>query len=81
MRRAKSEKNIEVAYVCNGNNPKCRGKYGCYYATTNGIRGGCMHTLEAEYAKNKPVDPRKHPDIFEKFSYGDTVRYYEKYSE
>ena len=81
MRRAKSEKEVQVAYICNGKNPKCCGKYGCYYTPTNGVRGACSHTLDPKYAKNKPMDPRKHPDIFDKFSYGDTVRYYEKFVE
>ena len=68
----------EVAYICNGKNPKCEGKYGCYYRIDQGIRGGCMHTTDREYAKYRPRDPEKYPEYFDAFSYGNRTRYYER---
>lgn len=73
-----SKKVYEVAYVCNGKDPDCCGKQGCYYVNQNGRRGPCIHTTDPNYAKNKPVDPKKYPDRFDKFSYEDHVRYYER---
>lgn len=74
----KQKKVVEVAYICNGKNQDCKGKDSCYYQNS-GRHGGCLHTMNTRYAKNKPVDPKKHPDRFDKFNSGDVVRYYEKY--
>lgn len=75
-------KTYEIAYLCNGKNPKCRGRAGCYYAKpVNGVIGGCLHTREKQYAKNRILKdqehPREYPDRFERFTCGDIVRYYE----
>lgn len=78
---AKREKQYEVAYICNGLNPKCRGTLGCYYQElTNGMHGGCMHTKDKRYALNEILEdnPKNHPDRFDKYESGDIVRYYEK---
>ena len=74
----KQKPKYEVAWVCNGYNPKCRGKIGCYYRVSNGVRGACMHTLDPLYAKYGALDPKKHRERFEKFSYKDQIRYYER---
>lgn len=72
-------KDYEVAYICNGRNPKCSGKQGCYYRPTNSIKGPCMHTIDREYAKNGARDPRKNKDLFDRFEANGVTRYYEKY--
>lgn len=74
------KKVYETAYICDGTNPKCSGKPGCYYRK-DGRHGPCMHTQDKRYAKNKKLDPKKNRDAFDKFSYGDVVRYYEKTSK
>ena len=71
------KKSYEVAYICNGKDPDCR-KTGCYYKIQNGRKGPCMHTTNPKYAKNKPLDPREHRDLFDKFSYEGQVKYYER---
>lgn len=71
------KKTYEVAYICNGKDPNCR-KTGCYYKIQNGRRGPCMHTTDPKYAKNKPLNPKEHRDMFDRFSHGDQVRYYER---
>lgn len=71
----------ETAWLCNGKNPKCKGREGCYYVITNGIRGGCSHTLERAYAIHKSRDPKKNPNWFDRFKVSDLVRYYERDSE
>lgn len=72
-----AKKTYEVAYICNGKDPNCK-KTGCYYKIQNGRRGPCMHTQNTKYAKNKIADPRADKDRFDRFRYGDQVRYYEK---
>lgn len=72
------EKKYEIAYICNGKVPKCSGKQGCYYRKDD-RHGPCSHTTDSKYAKNIMFDPEKNPDIFEKFQYGELIRYYEKY--
>jgi len=72
----------EIAYICNGRNPKCCGKQGCYYGPkVNGITGSCSHTLDPKYAAFKPArgHPCHYPERFDRVSVGDQVRYYEKY--
>lgn len=73
------QKTYEVAYICNGQNPKCNCKSNCFYYPTKGIKGACMHTTDPKYAKNKPKDPKQNKDLFDKFTVGDITRYYEKY--
>ena len=74
-----SKKTYEFAYICNGRNPACGCKVGCYYRPTNGFKGACMHTTDKKYAKNGARNPKKNRDLFDKFVVGDIVRYYEKY--
>lgn len=75
-------KDYEVAWVCNGRNPKCKGREGCYYVLHNGIWGSCSHTRDPKYAMHKPVrDPKKQKGWFDKFVLGDQVRYYERDTE
>ncbi|WP_458459289.1 hypothetical protein [Pseudobutyrivibrio sp.] len=76
---AKKTKEYEVAWLCNGKNPKCRNRPGCYYNIQNGIRGSCDHTMDPKYAINKNLDPKKDKDRFDKFTLGDQIRYYERW--
>lgn len=78
---SRGKKQYEVAYICNGKDPKCIHKTGCFYKITNGIRGSCSHTRDIQYAINKKINPEKNPDRFEKFKCGDNVRYYERFTE
>ena len=77
------DRNYEIAYICNGKNPKCRGRVGCYYAEpVNGIMGGCCHTLDERYSLHKPASdhPSRHPERFDKVECEGRVRYYERFS-
>ena len=74
----KVKKEQQVAYLCNGENPKCSGKDGCYYRT-DGKHGPCSHTLNPKYAKNKEVTPENNEDKFDKHESESIVRYYEKF--
>jgi len=73
-------KSYEVAYICNGKNPKCAKRSGCFYRIENGIRGACSHTRDPKYAIHKRINPKTHPEMFDKVKCGDNVRYYEKFS-
>lgn len=73
-----TNKDYEVAYICNGKDPKCSNKTGCYYKITNGIRGSCSHTTNPKYAVHKKLDPKKNPEMFDKFSTIQGTRYYER---
>ena len=44
----------KIAYICNGLNPKCSGKVGCFKQPGAVFDDStvCTHTLETEYAKN-----------------------------
>ena len=75
------KQSYEIAWLCNGKDPKCAGKNGCFYIINNGIRGSCSHTKDIRYALHKKLDPKKNPDRFDKFKYKDQVRYYERYFE
>lgn len=76
------KQDYEVAWVCNGRDPKCKGREGCYYVLHNGIWGSCSHTKDPKYALHKPVrDPKKHKGWFDKFSSEQCTRYYERDSE
>ena len=69
---------VDIAYICSGKKKDCT-KEGCYYKIHNGIRGGCMHTTNMKYAKNRPPkEPKKNPEWFDKFKVGDQIRYYER---
>lgn len=75
---AAEKRKVEVAWICNGKNRDCK-KYGCFYKPPhNGIRGSCMHTTNPKYAKNRPRDPKRYPEYFDKFKYENNVRYYER---
>ena len=77
----RKSRTVEVAWICDGKVEDCR-KSGCYYGEPrNGIRGPCMHTQNPRHAKYGARDPKKYPDRFDKFEYGDDIRYYEKYEE
>lgn len=71
----------EVVYLCDGEDPRCKGEWGCFYVITDGIRGGCRHTSDPKHAKYGAVDHKKHPERFDKFKSGDQVRYYEREEE
>lgn len=78
----KKTSNYQIAYLCNGKNPKCKGREGCYYGNPmNGIIGGCLHTRDVKYAKNRTLSddehPLEYPERFDKFTCGDEIRYYE----
>lgn len=80
MKKDKVKIEVDVAYLCNGKDRSCT-KESCYYKN----HGSCMHTTSPKYARNRPIDPKKHPEKFDKYSvelYGiKRVRYYEREEE
>lgn len=74
----KEHKERQVAWLCNGKDPKCKGKQGCYYAIHNGIRGACSHTRDSRYAIHKKLNPRDNPEMFDRFESEENIRYYER---
>lgn len=76
--RNMTKQNYEVAYICNGNNPKCAGEPGCYYRK-DGRHGPCYHTTDKKFAKHSDLDPKKDRDKFSMYKYGNQKRYYENY--
>ncbi len=74
----KKTDDYETAWLCNGKDPKCAGKVGCYYNLYNGRRGACSHTTDNRYALHKRLDPKKNPEMFDKFKLPDQTRYYER---
>ena len=73
-----SKKTYEVAWICDGKVKDCN-QTRCFFKTDqNGRRGPCSHTMDATHARLKAIDPKDDPERFDKFKYGDQVRYYEK---
>lgn len=74
----------KIAYLCNGLNPKCSGKIGCYKCSIPEFDPlmTCRHTLDVKYAVNGPCeDPeREVPNRFKRFvdHDGKTIRYFEE---
>lgn len=50
---------IDVAYLCNGKNPECSGKIGCYI-----LGGECRRTSKPEYRKTEG-EPKFITDLVE----------------
>lgn len=80
MKKDKLKVETDVAWLCTGKDKSCT-KDNCYYKN----HGACVHTTNAKYARNGPIDPKKHPEKFDKYSvelYGiRRVRYYERSSQ
>lgn len=74
----KDFKERQVAWLCNGKNPNCKGKIGCYYNIHNGIRGGCSHTRDIRYALHKRLNPKSNPEMFDRVESEECIRFYER---
>lgn len=59
---------MSVAYICNGLDPECSDKIGCFRCGRPGMQY-CNHTLNKQYAVNGECkDPWNHPERFTDFS-------------
>ena len=73
---------IKVAYICNGLDPKCSGKVGCFkYPGANFDNAAtCWHTSNTEYAAT-PIceDPESEvPNRFKRYVVSENeIRYFE----
>lgn len=57
------EVDYSIAYICDGLDPKCSGKVGCFKSLCSTAE--CNHTLNERYALNGPCeDPENHPERF-----------------
>lgn len=76
--KRKKQKTYSIAYVCNGSNPNCMNREGCFYAPTT-KPGPCSHTLNATYAKFKPLhNPKANPEWFDKVTDKSGEKYFER---
>lgn len=57
---------MKTAYICNGLDPECSDKPGCYRTLLPGM-DHCRHTFSEKYAANGTcADPENHPERFSK---------------
>lgn len=75
----KQKTKYETVWICDGENPNCKGECGCFYVITNGIRGSCCHTKDPKYSLHKPARlVNDNPEWFDSFTSEAGTRYYER---
>lgn len=80
------EVKTKIAYLCNGLQPECSGKIGCFKCATPEFDASmtCRHTLDVKYAVNGPCDDPESevPVRFKRYvCENGEIRYFEEIEE
>ena len=75
-----------IAYICNGLNPMCSGKVGCFKCLLPPLDESmvCHHTLNSDFAINENCDDPEaavENGRFVRYVYNGKIRYFEEFKK